>query len=71
MIDTVTRKGDKLYVQTTGDEAPNELIPLGADTFAVHASHVRVTFLRDKDGRVIEEHNYSPDGEDVHAMKIK
>jgi len=71
MIDTITRTGDRLYLQTTGDDAPTELIRESNDTFAIHASPDRVTFLRGRDGRVVEEHPHSPDGQGSHNKKIK
>ena len=71
MIDTITRKGDKLYIQTTGDDTPTELIRESKDTFAFHASPDRITFLRDGNGRVVEEYPHSPDGEGGHNKKIK
>jgi hypothetical protein len=71
MTDTITRKGDKLYIQTTGDDAPTELIRESKDTFAFHLSPDRITFLRSNDGRVVEEHPHSPDGQGGHNERIK
>src|SRR5271154_1310876 len=75
-VDTVTRKGDKLYVQGSWEDSPTELLPESIDTFFDRGGGVspmaRSTFVRDKTGRVIEEHVYSPaDGQGYYAKKIK
>jgi hypothetical protein len=75
-VDTVTDKGDKLYVQGSWEDSPTELLPQGPDTFFNRGGGVspmaRSTFVRDKTGRVIEDHVYSPaDGRGYHAKKIK
>jgi hypothetical protein len=74
-VDSVTRQGDKLYIQTTHEDSPTELLPENADTFFTRGGGVgpesRVTFLRDKTGRVIEERVYSPaDGQGFYAKKL-
>jgi hypothetical protein len=75
-VDTITRKGGNLYIQTTHEDSPTELLPENADTFFTRGGGVgplaRVTFVRDKNGRVDEERVYSPaDGQGYHARKIK
>jgi hypothetical protein len=75
-VDTVTRKGGKLYIQTTHEDSPTELLPENADTFFTRGGGVgplaRVAFVKDKNGRVSEERVYSPaDGQGYHAKKIK
>ncbi|HTA48155.1 MAG TPA: hypothetical protein VK930_01785 [Verrucomicrobiae bacterium] len=75
-VDTVTREGDKLYVQGSWEDSPTELLPESADTFFNRGGGVspmaRSTFVRDKTGRVVEERVYSPaDGQGYHAKKIK
>ncbi len=40
MVDTMTRKGDKLYIQTTGDDMPTEIVPQSPDTFSCAAASV-------------------------------
>jgi hypothetical protein len=75
-VDTVTRQGHKLYIQTTHEDSPTELLPENANTFFTRGGGVgpesRVTFVRDKTGRVIEERVYSPaDGRGFYAKKIK
>jgi hypothetical protein len=75
-VDTVTRKGDKLYIQGSWEDSPTELLPESADTFFNRGGGVsptaRSTFVRDKAGRVVEERVYSPaDGQGYHAKKIK
>src|SRR5208282_376874 len=76
IIDRVTRKGDKLYVQSTGEDSPTELLAENADTFFVRGGGIdpqaRVTFVRDKTGRVVRERVYSPaDGQGYETKKIK
>jgi hypothetical protein len=75
-VDTVTLKGGKLYIQTTHEDSPTELLPENADTFFTRGGGVgpsaRVTFLRDKNGRVSKERVYSPaDGQGYYAKKIR
>jgi hypothetical protein len=75
-VDTVTRKGDRLYIQGSWEDSPTELLPEIADTFFNRGGGVspmaRSTFVRDKAGRVTEERVYSPaDGQGYHAQKIK
>lgn len=75
-VDTVTRKGDKLYIQTTHEESPTELLPENAATFFTRGGGVgplaRVAFVMDKTGQVFEERVYSPaDDQGYHAKKIK
>jgi hypothetical protein len=74
-VDTVTRKGDRLYVQGSWEESPTELLREKTDTFFVRGGvdHMaRGTFVRDKTGRVIEERVYSPaDGQGYSAKKVK
>lgn len=55
MIDTVTQDGEKLYLQSTGDDSRTELVWVAGDTFAVHGAPDCVTFERDKSRRVVEE----------------
>src|SRR6266700_440958 len=74
MVDTVTRKGDKLYIQTTGDSAPTELVPQSADTFFVRGSLNRSHFIRDGNSKVVESQGYSADAGQAggyNAKKIK
>ena len=76
IIDTVTRKGDKLYVQSTGEDSPTELLPESADAFFVRGGGIdpqaRVTFVRDKSGRVTGERVYgATDGQGYNTRKIK
>ncbi len=74
-IDAVTRKGDKLYIQTTGDDAPTELVPQSADTFFVRGALDRDTFVRDARGKVVENRGYGadagPTASAYRARKIK
>jgi hypothetical protein len=75
-VDTVTRKEGKLYIQTTHEDSPTELLPENADTFFTRGGGVgplaRVSFVRDKNGRVVEEHVYSPaDGQGYYAKKTR
>jgi hypothetical protein len=75
MVDTVTRKGDKLYIQTTGDDALNELVPQSADTFFIRGALDRDTFVRDASGKVVENRGYAADAGPTavayRAKKIK
>lgn len=75
-VDTVTRRGDKLYVQGTDQDSPTEVLPQTENTFFFRGEGVghqsRVTFVRDQNGRVIEEHVFSPaDGQGFSAKKVK
>lgn len=75
-VDTVTRKGGKLYIQTTHEDSPTELLPENADTFFTRQGGVgplaRVRFVRDKKGLAVAERVYSPaDGQGYYAKKTK
>ena len=75
-IETVFRKGDRLYIQGTWEDSPTELLPEKPDTFFVRGEGAgpqsRVAFLRDEGGRVIGERVYSPaDGQGYNTRRIK
>jgi len=70
MVDTVTQRGGKLYLQTTGG-GPAELLPASADAFFIHGGLDRYTFVRDKTGRVVTEYDRSPDGDGLKATRIR
>lgn len=75
-VETVTRKGDQLYIQGSWEDSASELLPEKADTFFVRGEgagpQARVAFIRNGTGRVIEERVYSPaDGRGYSAKKIK
>jgi hypothetical protein len=70
MEDTITRKGDKIYVQTTREASATELVPIGSDTFFIHGSVAdRITFIRDANGKVIGEEVRSPDGQGYRGAR--
>jgi|SRR5450432_2522254 len=69
--DTVTLKGDKLYIQTTGDKEPTELVPQGAHTFFVPGSLNRNAFIRDGNGKVAEIRGYSADAGEQSGYKAR
>ena len=72
MLDTVTRKGDKLYIQTTGDDTPTELVPQSTDTFFIRGGLARDTFVRDASGKVVENRGYGADtGPTAAAYRAK
>jgi len=72
MVDKVTRKGDKLFIQATGDLEPTELVPESAGTFFIRGQLARVSFVRDKNGSVTEENAFSPtDHQGYHAKRVK
>jgi hypothetical protein len=70
IIDRVTRKGDRLFVQGTGDQSPTELVPLTADTFFVHGSFAdHVSFFRDASDNAIGYEVRGPDGQGYRATR--
>jgi len=76
MVDTVTVKGEKLYIQGSWEDTPTELFAEGPDTFFDRGAGVspmaRVRFVRDKQGRVSGERVYSPaDGRGYSAKKVR
>jgi hypothetical protein len=71
-VDTVTRKGDKLFIQATGDDAPFELVPQSADSFFIRGALDRNTFIRDASGKVVENRGYDADaGPTAPAYRAK
>jgi ribosomal protein S11 len=71
MIDTITRKDDKIYLQATRETSATELISIGSDTFFIHGSAAdRMTFFRDASGKVTGEEVRGPDGQGYRAARM-
>ena len=76
MTDTVSVKGNHLFVKGSFEDSPTELFPASADTFFDKGAGVspmaRVSFVRDEKGLVVGEKVYSPvDGRGYSAKKMK
>ena len=62
-IETITRKGNALYVQATGDDAPTPLHAATAESFFVEGDPGLNVFVRDVTGKVTGEVEHFTDGQ--------
>jgi hypothetical protein len=69
VIDTVTREGDRLFSQTTGQEKV-ELLPENATTFFAKGEDWRVVFTKDDQGHVVSE-TFRQNGQDLVARRLE
>lgn len=70
IIITVTREGDKLMRQITGEKVKTELLPENETTFFVKGQPRRNIFVQDEKGQVTQLIFRSPDGQEIRAKKI-
>lgn len=68
-LDTVSVKDGKLWTELDGEI--QEYLPAGSDTFFVKNDLGSVTFSRDAQGLVTGYTYLRPDGQEIHAKKIK
>lgn len=68
MVDTVSRDGDRIYVQTGGMEK-EELRPESETTYFAGGQDWRLLFVRDADGRVAEL-RFRQNGQDLVARRL-
>jgi hypothetical protein len=68
MVLTVTREGDRLLAQPTG-QAKAELFPESETKFFLRVVDAKITFAKDESGKVT--HLILHQGGDQKAMKIK
>ncbi len=54
IIDTVTRKGNDLFIKAADDDVPTRLFPESADTFFMPGSPTRLTFVTGRNKDVVE-----------------
>jgi ketosteroid isomerase-like protein len=68
-VETLLVKDGRLWSQSGKDE--EEYFPLGAETFFIRSDLGSMTFSRDAQGHVTGYIYHGPDGQEVHAKKIK
>ena len=69
-IDTITRKGDQLYGQSTGDSAAEPLRAASDESFFIEGDASLGVFVRGVDGKVTHELIHFPDGKVIVARKL-
>ncbi len=69
-IDTITRKGDQLYWQSTGDSAAAPLRAATDESFFAEGDPSLTVFVRGVDGKVTHELIHFPDGKIIVARKV-
>ncbi len=69
-IDTITRKGDQLYGQATGDSAAAPLRAATDESFFVEGDPGLTVFVRGVGGKVTHELIHFPDGKIIVARKV-
>lgn len=70
LIITITREGDKLMMQATG-QAKYELLPENEITFFVKGQTSQVIFVKDQKGQVTHLIARQPDGQELKVRKTK
>lgn len=69
-LETISLKDGKLWTQS-GNEAPKEFVPSGADSFFLRNELGTNKFMRDAQGRVTGYTYQDADGQEIHVKKIK
>jgi len=69
-IETITRKGDQLYGQATGDSEAGPLRAASDESFFVEGEPGLIVFVRGVDGKVTHELIHFPDGKIIVARKL-
>jgi ketosteroid isomerase-like protein len=69
-VETISVKDGRLWSQS-GNGAPEELLPLGADSFFLRSDLGTNKFTRDAQGRVTGNTYQDADGQEIHIKKIK
>ena len=71
LVFTVTREGDKLMGQSTGEKKLHELLPQNETTFFIKGDPDLNIFVKDEKGQVTHIVFRSLDGQELKAKKIK
>jgi ketosteroid isomerase-like protein len=69
-VESITRKGDNLYVNAKGDE-PSQLQSSGQESFYLPGDPTLIVFVRDDSGSVTHYLVHFADGQVFQAKKIK
>jgi ketosteroid isomerase-like protein len=69
-VQTISVKDGRLWTQS-GNEAPEELLPLGTDSFFLRSDLGINKFTRDAQGHVTGNTYQDADGQEIHVKKIK
>ena len=71
LVFTVTRQGDRLMGQSTGEKKLHELLPQNETTFFMKGDPDLNIFVKDERGQVTHMVFRSMDGQEIKAKKIK
>lgn len=69
-VETISVKDGRLWTQS-GNEAPEELLPLGDDSFFLRSDLGINKFTRDAQAHVTGNTYQDADGQEIHVKKIK
>jgi len=69
-VETISLKDGKLWTQS-GNDAPEEFLPLGTDTFFLKGELGTNKFIRDAQGHVTGYTYQDADGQEIHVKKIR
>ncbi|MDQ2929602.1 MAG: nuclear transport factor 2 family protein [Gemmatimonadota bacterium] len=69
-VDTISRRGARLFIQSTGEAEPTALTAAGNDAFFVDGDPTVGFFVRDSTGRVSKELVHFLDGRLVIARRV-
>ena len=69
-VDTITRKGNQLFGQSTDDTSPTELHAASDEAFFIEGDPGLTVFVRGIDGKVLYELIHFPDGKVIVARKL-
>jgi hypothetical protein len=70
-IDTITRQGDQLFDQTTGEKKATLNLAATPESFYIAGEAALLVFVRDKTGRVVGYVLHWPDGQVTSARKLR
>ena len=71
LVITVTREGEKLMGQVTGQAKKMEMLPESETVFFVKGESGRTIFVRDDKGKVTHVIDRQQDGQELKLQKIK
>jgi Domain of unknown function (DUF4440) len=69
-VDTITRKRNQLFGQSTDDTSPTELHAASNEAFFIEGDPGLTVFVRGADGKVLYELIHFPDGKVIVARKL-
>ncbi len=71
VIFTITREGNKLIGQTTGQQTRVEMLPENETTFFIRGQNSQIVFVKDEKGQVTGMVVHNANGQEMRVKKIK